>query len=44
MQEQVPAVTIGRITSSGRLKINDLIDTKRSDLAKAYYGGYDGII
>ncbi|MCH8328422.1 MAG: phosphoribosylformylglycinamidine synthase subunit PurL, partial [Candidatus Marinimicrobia bacterium] len=44
MQEQVPVVTIGRITTDGRLKINDIIDIKRAALAKAYYSGFDGII
>ncbi len=44
MQEQIPVVTIGRVTADARLKINDIVDIKRADLAKAYYGGFAAIM
>jgi phosphoribosylformylglycinamidine synthase len=37
MEDQVPCVTIGRVTGDGRLKINDLIDLDRKKLGKAYF-------
>ncbi|UCD39392.1 MAG: phosphoribosylformylglycinamidine synthase subunit PurL [Fidelibacterota bacterium] len=36
MDDQVPCITIGRVTNSGRLQINDLIDLTRDRLQTAY--------
>lgn len=36
MDDQVPCITIGRVTESGRLLINDLIDLDREQLREAY--------
>ncbi|UCH10312.1 MAG: phosphoribosylformylglycinamidine synthase subunit PurL [Fidelibacterota bacterium] len=36
MDDQVPCITIGRVTDSNRLQINDLIDLTRAKLHTAY--------
>ena len=36
MNDQVPCITIGRVTNNGRLLVNDLIDLDRKKLHKAY--------
>ncbi|UCH64206.1 MAG: phosphoribosylformylglycinamidine synthase subunit PurL [Fidelibacterota bacterium] len=44
MGDQVPCITIGRVTTSGRLQLNDLIDLDRKQLRKAYMESFGRIM
>ena len=44
MQDQVPCITIGRVTDSSRLEINDLIDLSRAELQTAYMDSFAKIM
>jgi phosphoribosylformylglycinamidine synthase len=44
MEEQVPSITIGRVTDMGRLQINDLIDLPRKELREAYMESFARIM
>ncbi|MBA7709559.1 Phosphoribosylformylglycinamidine synthase subunit PurL [subsurface metagenome] len=44
MGDQVPCITIGRITDSGRLQFGDLIDLGREELRKAYMDSFAKIM
>ncbi|MCH7938696.1 MAG: phosphoribosylformylglycinamidine synthase subunit PurL [Candidatus Marinimicrobia bacterium] len=44
MEEQVPSITIGRVTDQARMKINDLIDLPREQLEEAYRESFGRIM
>ena len=44
MNDQVPCITIGRVTDSGRLQLNDLIDLGREQLREAYMESFGRIM
>lgn len=44
MSDQVPCITIGRVTDNGRLQFNDLIDLGRVELQEAYMESLDRIM
>ncbi|MCB7130018.1 MAG: hypothetical protein J3T61_10830, partial [Candidatus Brocadiales bacterium] len=44
MDDQVPCITIGRITDSGRLQFGDLIDLGREELRAAYMESFARIM
>jgi phosphoribosylformylglycinamidine synthase len=44
MNDQVPCITIGRVTDSSRLKINDLIDIDRKKLHRTYMNSFSNIM
>jgi phosphoribosylformylglycinamidine (FGAM) synthase-like enzyme len=44
MDDQVPCITVGRVTDDGRLKINDLIDLGRNKIHDTYMGSFADIM
>ena len=44
MEHQVPCITIGRVTDTPRLQINDLVDIDRDQLRAAYMESFARIM